>query len=125
MGALSRLRGHHLNLDQHTKHPPESHHDLDSLTEVDSTETLHESTIPDSEKSPATLIEELVLLRQNNSQLQNHVTTLQRDLAAETRARTRNAVAMQDTRDKFELLSAMAYKKLKEMIFQRHVLEME
>jgi hypothetical protein len=32
---------------------------------------------------------------------------------------------MQDTRDKFEILSAMAYKKIKEMIFQRHVLEME
>jgi hypothetical protein len=32
---------------------------------------------------------------------------------------------MQDTRDKFEMLSAMAYKKLKEMIFQRHILEME
>lgn len=32
---------------------------------------------------------------------------------------------MQDTREKFEMLSAMAYKKLKEMIFQRHVLEME
>ena len=53
------------------------------------------------------------------------VASLQRDLAAETRARTRTAVAMQDTRDKFELLSAMAYKKIKEMIFQRHVLEME
>jgi hypothetical protein len=32
---------------------------------------------------------------------------------------------MQDTREKFEMLSAMAYKKLKDMIFQRHVLEME
>ncbi|KAF9939271.1 hypothetical protein BGZ65_011034 [Modicella reniformis] len=53
------------------------------------------------------------------------VASLKRDLAAETRARTRTAVAMQDTRDKFEMLSAMAYKKLKEMIFQRHVLEME
>ncbi|KAG0037195.1 hypothetical protein BGZ89_008276, partial [Linnemannia elongata] len=41
------------------------------------------------------------------------------------RARTRTAVAMQDTRDKFEMLSAIAYKKIKEMIFQRHVLEME
>ncbi|KAF9282309.1 hypothetical protein BGZ68_006070 [Mortierella alpina] len=71
------------------------------------------------------LEQELAQLRQHNTQLQGQVVTLQRDLAAETRARTRTAVAMQDTRDKFEMLSAMAYKKLKEMIFQRHVLEME
>ncbi|KAF9936044.1 hypothetical protein BGZ67_002733 [Mortierella alpina] len=69
--------------------------------------------------------EELVQLRQQRAALQVQVVSLQRDLAAETRARTRTAVAMQDTRDKFELLSAMAYKKIKEMIFQRHVLEME
>ncbi|KAF9968061.1 hypothetical protein BGZ70_006975 [Mortierella alpina] len=69
--------------------------------------------------------EELVQLRQQRAALQVQVASLQRDLAAETRARTRTAVAMQDTRDKFELLSAMAYKKIKEMIFQRHVLEME
>ncbi|KAF9145422.1 hypothetical protein BGX30_008846 [Mortierella sp. GBA39] len=69
--------------------------------------------------------EELLLLRQKNSSLQAQVITLQRDLASETRARTRTAVAMQDTRDKFEMLSAIAYKKIKEMIFQRHVLEME
>ncbi|KAF9570875.1 hypothetical protein EC968_001314 [Mortierella alpina] len=71
------------------------------------------------------LQQEVAQLRQHNTQLQSQVATLQRDLAAETRARTRTAVAMQDTRDKFEMLSAMAYKKLKEMIFQRHVLEME
>ncbi|KAF9981402.1 hypothetical protein BGZ75_007337 [Mortierella antarctica] len=71
------------------------------------------------------LQKEVAQLRQHNTQLQSQVVTLQRDLAAETRARTRTAVAMQDTRDKFEMLSAMAYKKLKEMIFQRHVLEME
>ncbi|KAG0297383.1 hypothetical protein BGZ98_000616 [Dissophora globulifera] len=69
--------------------------------------------------------DELSQLRQQNAMLQSQVQSLQRDLAAETRARTRTAVAMQDTRDKFELLSAMAYKKLKEMIFQRHVLEIE
>ncbi|KAF9120813.1 hypothetical protein BGW39_011066 [Mortierella sp. 14UC] len=69
--------------------------------------------------------EELVLLRQKNAALQAQVQTLQRDLASEMRARTRTAVAMQDTRDKFEMLSAIAYKKIKEMIFQRHVLEME
>ncbi|KAG9063118.1 hypothetical protein KI688_004718 [Linnemannia hyalina] len=69
--------------------------------------------------------EELLLLRQKNSSLQAQVITLQRDLASEMRARTRTAVAMQDTRDKFEMLSAIAYKKIKEMIFQRHVLEME
>ncbi|KAK3841358.1 MAG: hypothetical protein J3R72DRAFT_422082 [Linnemannia gamsii] len=69
--------------------------------------------------------EELVLLRQKNTALQAQVQTLQRDLSSEMRARTRTAVAMQDTRDKFEMLSAIAYKKIKEMIFQRHVLEME
>ncbi|KAF8929818.1 hypothetical protein BGZ47_000869 [Haplosporangium gracile] len=69
--------------------------------------------------------EELLLLRQKNASLQAQVITLQRDLASEMRARTRTAVAMQDTRDKFEMLSAIAYKKIKEMIFQRHVLEME
>ncbi|KAG0044359.1 hypothetical protein BGZ83_010419 [Gryganskiella cystojenkinii] len=69
--------------------------------------------------------EELAQLRQQNTTLQTQVAHLKRDLASEIRARTRTAVAMQDTRDKFEMLSAMAYKKLKEMIFQRHVLEME
>ncbi|KAG0005821.1 hypothetical protein BGZ80_001872 [Entomortierella chlamydospora] len=69
--------------------------------------------------------EELIQLRQQNAALQAQVVSLQRDLAAETRARTRTAVAMQDTRDKFEMLSAMAYKKLKEMITNRHILEME
>ncbi|KAF9954161.1 hypothetical protein BGZ70_010646 [Mortierella alpina] len=78
-----------------------------------------------SSESILQLQQELAQLRQHNTQLQSQVVTLQRDLAAETRARTRTAVAMQDTRDKFEMLSAMAYKKLKEMIFQRHVLEME
>ncbi|KAF9576610.1 hypothetical protein EC968_006957 [Mortierella alpina] len=80
---------------------------------------LTSSTLTVSER------EELVQLRQQRAALQIQVASLQRDLAAETRARTRTAVAMQDTRDKFELLSAMAYKKIKEMIFQRHVLEME
>ncbi|KAF9903088.1 hypothetical protein EC991_004215 [Linnemannia zychae] len=74
---------------------------------------------------PISLQQELSLLRDQNASLLQKVSTLQRDLAAETRARNRTAVAMQDTRDKFEMLSAMAYKKLKEMIFQRHVLEME
>ncbi|KAF9110581.1 hypothetical protein BGX27_006160 [Mortierella sp. AM989] len=69
--------------------------------------------------------EELIKLRHQNAALQTQVASLQRDLAAETRARTRTAVAMQDTRDKFEMLSAMAYKKLKEMITNRHILEME
>ncbi|KAG9070035.1 hypothetical protein KI688_009365 [Linnemannia hyalina] len=74
---------------------------------------------------PSNLREELALLREQNANLHSKVSSLQRDLAAETRARNRTAVAMQDTRDKFEMLSAMAYKKLKEMIFQRHILEME
>ncbi|KAG0250206.1 hypothetical protein BG011_008572 [Mortierella polycephala] len=69
--------------------------------------------------------DELVQLRQQNAVLQTQVVSLQNDLAAEIRARARTAVAMQDTRDKFEMLSAIAYKKIKEMIFQRHVLEME
>ncbi|KAG0322201.1 hypothetical protein BG000_002983, partial [Podila horticola] len=69
--------------------------------------------------------EELNMLRQKHTQLQAQVASLQRDLSSEIRSRTRAAVAMQDTRDKFEMLSAMAYKKLKDMIYQRHVLEME
>ncbi|KAG0093981.1 hypothetical protein BGZ93_007604 [Podila epicladia] len=69
--------------------------------------------------------EELNMLRQKHTQLQAQVASLQRDLSSEIRSRTRSAVAMQDTREKFEMLSAMAYKKLKEMIYQRHVLEME
>jgi len=69
--------------------------------------------------------EELTLLRAKNATLQAEIQSLKRDLASEMRARTRTAVAMQDTRDKFEMLSAIAYKKIKEMIFQRHVLEME
>ncbi|KAF9285185.1 hypothetical protein BGZ88_009632 [Linnemannia elongata] len=84
-----------------------------------STETLVPSLLTAQEH------EELLLLRQKNASLQAQVITLQRDLASEMRARTRTAVAMQDTRDKFEMLSAIAYKKIKEMIFQRHVLEME
>ncbi|KAK5822606.1 hypothetical protein F5H01DRAFT_336083 [Linnemannia elongata] len=87
------------------------------------------STSTESPASPTTdpsnLREELALLREQNATLHSKVSSLQRDLAAETRARNRTAVAMQDTRDKFEMLSAMAYKKLKEMIFQRHILEME
>ncbi|KAG0363366.1 hypothetical protein BG005_001164 [Podila minutissima] len=78
-----------------------------------------------SNATPAELQQTLLQMRQQNTQLQSRVITLERDLASEMRARTRTAVAMQDTRDKFEMLSAMAYKKLKEMIFQRHVLEME
>ncbi|KAF9146871.1 hypothetical protein BGX30_005081 [Mortierella sp. GBA39] len=90
---------------------------------------LETSTSTESPTSPTTdpsnLREELALLREQNANLHSKVSSLQRDLAAETRARNRTAVAMQDTRDKFEMLSAMAYKKLKEMIFQRHILEME
>lgn len=85
-----------------------------------STETLVPSTPLTAQEH-----EELLLLRQKNASLQAQVITLQRDLSSEMRARTRTAVAMQDTRDKFEMLSAIAYKKIKEMIFQRHVLEME
>ncbi|KAF9154299.1 hypothetical protein BG015_001340 [Linnemannia schmuckeri] len=91
------------------------------------TETSTAFTEPSSTLStdPALLHEELAQLREQNASLQTKVSSLERDLAAETRARNRTAVAMQDTRDKFEMLSAMAYKKLKEMIFQRHILEME
>ncbi|KAF9906010.1 hypothetical protein EC991_001092 [Linnemannia zychae] len=88
---------------------------------TNSTDTL----VPTSSSLTPQEQEELVLLRQKNAALQAQVQTLQRDLASEMRARTRTAVAMQDTRDKFEMLSAIAYKKIKEMIFQRHVLEME
>ncbi|KAF9933044.1 hypothetical protein FBU30_006720 [Linnemannia zychae] len=92
-----------------------------------STEASTDNTSQSSSLSPEDLAirEELALLREQNAALQTKVSSLQRDLAAETRARNRTAVAMQDTRDKFEMLSAMAYKKLKEMIFQRHILEME
>ena len=90
---------------------------------------LEASTATEPPASPTTdpsnLREELALLREQNATLHSKVSSLERDLAAETRARNRTAVAMQDTRDKFEMLSAMAYKKLKEMIFQRHILEME
>ncbi|KAF9178621.1 hypothetical protein BGZ51_007619 [Haplosporangium sp. Z 767] len=88
-------------------------------TTADSASQSSVSTLSMSEQ------EELVQLRQQNAALQAQVASLQTDLAAEMRARTRTAVAMQDTRDKFEMLSAMAYKKIKEMVFQRHVLEME
>ncbi|KAF9316505.1 hypothetical protein BG003_001864 [Podila horticola] len=97
-----------------------------------STQTTGTSTAQTNDKetdfsnaTPAELQQALLQMRQQNTQLQTRVITLERDLASEMRARTRTAVAMQDTRDKFEMLSAMAYKKLKEMIFQRHVLEME
>ncbi|KAF9290064.1 hypothetical protein BGZ68_008022 [Mortierella alpina] len=89
------------------------------------TETGSQVSNPTSSTLTISEQEELVQLRQERAALQVQVACLKRDLAAETRARTRTAVAMQDTRDKFELLSAMAYKKIKEMIFQRHVLEME
>ncbi|KAF8974071.1 hypothetical protein BGZ46_009820 [Entomortierella lignicola] len=69
--------------------------------------------------------EELIQLRKQNAALQAQVASLQRDLTAEIRARTRAAVAVQDIREKSELLSSMAYKKLKEMITNRHILEME
>lgn len=92
-------------------------------TEI-STEISTETSSPSSPTDPL-LREELAQLREQNAALQAKVSSLQRDLAAETRARNRTTVAMQDTRDKFEMLSAMAYKKLKEMIFQRHILEME
>ncbi|KAG0200622.1 hypothetical protein BGX28_006354 [Mortierella sp. GBA30] len=94
----------------------------DTMTKTTSTTAVDTS---DMSSDPAVLQQEVAFLRNQNAQLQNQVSSLQRDVAAETRARTRTAVAMQDTRDKFEMLSAMAYKKLKEMIFQRHVLEME
>ncbi|KAG0235709.1 hypothetical protein B0O80DRAFT_505122 [Mortierella sp. GBAus27b] len=93
----------------------------ESSTSTTSTSTDSNSHSPLTSKEQ----EELVQLRQHNAALLAQVATLQHDLTAETRARTRAAVAMQDTREKFEMLSAMAYKKLKEMIFQRHVLEME
>ncbi|KAG0048859.1 hypothetical protein BGZ83_006257 [Gryganskiella cystojenkinii] len=96
-------------------------------TSTDATQKINTvaSTVDLSNADVATLHAELLILRNQNSVLQTQVSTLERHLSAETRARTRTAVAMQDTRDKFEMLSAMAYKKLKEMIFQRHVLELE
>ncbi|KAG0298361.1 hypothetical protein BGZ96_000075 [Linnemannia gamsii] len=98
-----------------------------TTTSTTSTENSTTSTETSSPSSPrdSLLHEELAQLREQNATLQSKVSSLQRDLAAETRARNRTTVAMQDTRDKFEMLSAMAYKKLKEMIFQRHILEME
>ncbi|KAG0367219.1 hypothetical protein BGZ54_004211 [Gamsiella multidivaricata] len=97
-----------------------------SISTSTSTETISTdaSTSTSPPSSPAH-DDELAQLRQQNVLLKKQVASLQRDLAAETRARTRHMLSMQDTRDKFEMLSAMAYKKLKEMIFQRHVLEME
>lgn len=92
------------------------------------TASTSQTTDKESDLSNAThaeLLQEVLQLRQQNTQMHSQVMNLERDLASEIRARTRTAVAMQDTRDKFEMLSAMAYKKLKEMIFQRHVLEME
>ncbi|KAG9327330.1 hypothetical protein KVV02_007106 [Mortierella alpina] len=97
-------------------------------TDADAATANEDGTAPVADNNSDSVLQlqkEVAQLRQHNTQLQSQVVTLQRDLAAETRARTRTAVAMQDTRDKFEMLSAMAYKKLKEMIFQRHVLEME
>ncbi|KAK3809420.1 MAG: hypothetical protein J3Q66DRAFT_353795 [Benniella sp.] len=98
-----------------------------TITTSISTSTTTSTNTPPNPSTPLTVQEqqELAQLRQHNAVLLAQVTSLQRDLAAETRARTRAAVAMQDTREKFEMLSAIAYKKLKEMIFQRHVLEME
>ncbi|KAF9386680.1 hypothetical protein CPB97_003450 [Podila verticillata] len=96
-------------------------------TQTTTTSTA-QTTDKESDLSNAThaeLLQEVLQLRQQNTQMHSQVMNLERDLASEIRARTRTAVAMQDTRDKFEMLSAMAYKKLKEMIFQRHVLEME
>ncbi|KAF9104891.1 hypothetical protein BGX27_009905 [Mortierella sp. AM989] len=69
--------------------------------------------------------DELAQLRQQNAQLQSQVTSLERDLSAEMRARARTAVAMQDTRVKFEMLSGMAFEKLKELLFHRQVLDKE
>ncbi|KAF9938435.1 hypothetical protein BGZ65_012837 [Modicella reniformis] len=97
-------------------------------TSTSTTDTSTDTqTYPSNSPPPLTAKEreEFVRLRQQNVALRVRVASLQRDLAAETRARTRTAVAMQDTREKFEMLSAVAYKKLKEMIFQRHILEME
>ncbi|KAG0270619.1 hypothetical protein DFQ27_002610 [Actinomortierella ambigua] len=82
-------------------------------------------TGPSATTAELPLEQELALMQQQNLQLQQQVIRLERELASEIRARARSAVAMQDTRDKFEMLSALAYKKLKEMIFQRHLLEME
>ncbi|KAG0220285.1 hypothetical protein BGX33_003545 [Mortierella sp. NVP41] len=96
-------------------------------TKGTTTTSTTSTTTSDARSTPLTTQdqEELLQLRQKNAVLQAEVSSLQRDLASEMRARTRTAVAMQDTRDKFEMLSAIAYKKIKEMIFQRHVLEME
>lgn len=98
-----------------------------SLAIMSSTTTMTTTTTAIAATGSLSLneAEELAQLRQQNASLQTEVAHLKRDLASEIRARTRTAVAMQDTRDKFEMLSAMAYKKLKEMIFQRHILEME
>ncbi|KAF9359981.1 hypothetical protein BGX26_010909 [Mortierella sp. AD094] len=91
--------------------------------------TTSAATTTDAEITPSAITispqDELAQLRQQNALLQSQVTSLERDLAAEMRARTRTAVAMQDTRVKFEMLSEMAFEKLKEMIFHRQVLDKE
>ncbi|KAF9578695.1 hypothetical protein BGW38_005390, partial [Lunasporangiospora selenospora] len=92
-------------------------------TATSTTTTTTTTTLAGEEPSPRD--EEMHQVQRQNAQLLTQVKQLERELASEKRARTRAAVAMQDTREKHEMLSAMAYKKLKEMIFQRHVLEME
>ncbi|KAF9204779.1 hypothetical protein BGZ49_004876 [Haplosporangium sp. Z 27] len=79
-------------------------------------------TMTDTGISPQ---DELAQLRQQNVLLQSQVTSLQRDLAAEMRARARATVAIQDTRIKYEMLSEKAFEKLKEMIFHRQILDKE
>ncbi|ORY99540.1 hypothetical protein BCR41DRAFT_364060 [Lobosporangium transversale] len=96
------------------------------LSDAMATATINADSTPTSMSCTVSMeSNEIVQLRQQNALLQAQLASLQRDLVAETRARMRTVIAMQDTREKFEMLSAMAYKKLKEMIFQRHVLEMK
>ncbi|KAF8945953.1 hypothetical protein BGZ47_001671 [Haplosporangium gracile] len=112
---------HDLDIKEWSSAPPS----VSGSIEIGSTTAGSTITSSSAGADSALLREELAQLREQNTTLQTKVSSLERDLAAETRARNRTAVAMQDTRDKFEMLSAMAYKKLKEMIFQRHILEME
>ncbi|KAF9158473.1 hypothetical protein DFQ26_007560 [Actinomortierella ambigua] len=87
--------------------------------------TIHAQDMTSYSSSPTNLAKENEQLRQQVAIMQSQMQKMERELASETRARARTTAAMQDTREKFEMLSAMAYKKLKELIFQRHVLEME